>query len=1800
MRLLNISSVRSVLLSSVVTLAFLPGAGRAGTNMVSTSVVGGNTGWFTSPGTWKTNNGSGVGVGTAVVAPVAGNTYTLVSNATAIGNNQNETRTRNLYTNGTPVGLWTFPGDSLELTTNTEIRFKQIVTPATIETVNFPGVGGNPGLILNGGMLNVGDSIIQRVSGIMQAKPGTQSYLCPGNNDGASVDNGRAFNILAQIVGSGTLCIFEAGTNNAQQISSTNNTFSGLWLVKAGRLLGLAVGSLGTNSSFVIDPNYVLPVPPFSSTAPVVDVAGPAVLEAGYTLNSAGTLSLTNGGKMRLHQEVCFTAVNIHDPALSINTSLTPGIHYYAELITNYPNNFDLGGSGAVVVQPYGTPPPLPPQISTQPMPVMVYTNATARFSVLAADNGFPPLTYQWRRNGTNLTDGGNISGTTNSVLVVANASPADAAVTYDVIVANASFPVTSSEASLTLISTNGEAYEAAVKAAGPVAFYQLNETGDPSTNNTEAFDNVGSFNGIYGVGTQNGFLGINGPQATDSLPGFATGNHAVQTALSTLNSQVAVPAWNLNTNAVTITAWINPNGGQNGNEGLVFCRGGQTVAGLCYASPLGNNSLGYNWNNEPDTFNWDSKLLPPGGQWSLVALVVTPTSATIYMLNTSGLSSSTRAYNHVSLPFDGTTLIGNDSAGTAGNRSFTGIIDDVAVFNRALAQSEILALYSAASGVASFGPSIAVQPVATNVFQGQTVHFTGLAAGTEPLTYQWQTAPAGSGGPYANLTEGGQFSGTTTPTLTIQNVDLPNGADYVVLVSNSVSTALSSPATLIVNATSAPINITMTNQEPTGNDWDIGGITPGANTNWSDLNPASYSAASSPGNTYEVLAGARLRSPDGPVVSTFPGRKLTIDGDGVWNVNPGAGATIGEFRFKQHTYGTVNGVVNFTQLVMNGGQLDVGNDGMLIIGGRIDILTNTPINNDGNTDRGYRVDAQVNGSAGIEYHGYNVPAFQTAFSNNLNFTCTSNNFSGPWSVVTGTLLGTGSNALGTNRIIVGTNGAVETSYPLQNTNGYLVLNGPGKMYLHVTNVFRSVVVNGYGLTAGSNYSFTTLNTLFPTNFPATWTPHNGLTNSTGSGNIIVLGSASPLITTQPRSVTNRGQLNAQLSVVAVGATNLVYQWQAGAIGSGTFTNVTAGNATGATNATLSFTNLSSANQGDYQVIITNGFGSVTSSVATLGVLSAPFITLQPLSQTNSGTLTAQFFVSALGDLPLSFQWQGAPTNSGGPYTNLNNGGQISGATATNLTIANLNVGNTADYLVVISNAFGVVTSSIATLTVIDPFITSQPVSLSRFQTATAQFSVSELGTPPLTNQWQAAPAGSGGPYTNITDGGQISGSTTTTLTINNVDFPNQADYILVLKNASGVVTSTVASLFISNSLAAQNYTLDNPTSTNTPFPGFAIQQPNGDWNTVGNWNPDGDPSDVSAPARPGSTYTVVPGARLRTPAGATNSVFSGGSFTPGIELIVAGSGVWTNNPPTNYPTFPGPLIGEIRFKHANNNPATIFIKRLVMNGGQLDNGDNVVGSFAIQGEMDILANTPIYVDSAAANNRSYRIDSWLTGNGSIEWHDFDTSFGIPGGLTIAGTSNTFSGTWHVVRGVLIGSAANSLGTNAITVDNGGALETLYDLNNPSASLTLNGQMFLHQNDTFHAVTVGGAPIPPGTYSFAQLTASYPGNFPSSWPQQMASSFTTGSGSITVLTGPAILPVTMNFQVSGGNLAISGGNGIPNGHYFILSTTNVSLPRASWTRQGPNPFDGSGNFSTSIPVNINSPQQFFLLQQQVP
>ncbi|HTB86112.1 MAG TPA: hypothetical protein VK742_20870 [Candidatus Sulfotelmatobacter sp.] len=66
-----------------------------------------------------------------------------------------------------------------------------------------------------------------------------------------------------------------------------------------------------------------------------------------------------------------------------------------------------------------------PPNITQQPAPVVIGNNGAGAFSVTAVGAN---VTYQWHRHGTNLIDGGNISGSTSSQLAITSASSADVA----------------------------------------------------------------------------------------------------------------------------------------------------------------------------------------------------------------------------------------------------------------------------------------------------------------------------------------------------------------------------------------------------------------------------------------------------------------------------------------------------------------------------------------------------------------------------------------------------------------------------------------------------------------------------------------------------------------------------------------------------------------------------------------------------------------------------------------------------------------------------------------------------------------------------------------------------------------------------------------------------------------------------------------------------------------------------------------------------------------------------------------------------------------------------------------------------------------------------------------------------------------------------------------------------------------------------------------------------------------------------------------------------------------------------
>jgi hypothetical protein len=81
------------------------------------------------------------------------------------------------------------------------------------------------------------------------------------------------------------------------------------------------------------------------------------------------------------------------------------------------------------------------------------------------------------------------------------------------------------------------------------------------------------------------------------------------------------------------------------------------------------------------------------------------------------------------------------------------------------------------------------------------------------------------------------------------------------------------------------------------------------------------------------------------------------------------------------------------------------------------------------------------------------------------------------------------------------------------------------------------------------------------------------------------------------------------------------------------------------------------------------------------------------------------------------------------------------------------------------------------------------------------------------------------------------------------------------------------------------------------------------------------------------------------------------------------------------------------------------------------------------------------------------------------------------------------------------------------------------------------------------------------------------------------------------VTAPSI-PNISSIQFKGNNLLLFGSNGTPLDTYYVLATTNLTLPISQWTVLSTNAFDSFGNFSFTNPAPVGFPQQYFLLRTQ--
>ena len=313
-----------------------------------------------------------------------------------------------------------------------------------------------------------------------------------------------------------------------------------------------------------------------------------------------------------------------------------------------------------------------------------------------------------------------------------------------------------------------------------------------------------------------------------------------------------------------------------------------------------------------------------------------------------------------------------------------------------------------------------------------------------------------------------------------------------------------------------------------------------------------------------------------------------------------------------------------------------------------------------------------------------------------------------------------------------------------------------GTNILNATNAFYSVP--SVGMNNAGNYSVVVTNVL-------------GSATSSNAALTVVMS---------PKSQTRYASSTATFTATAFSPESLNYQWQRNG------TNLAdGGNISGATNSTLTITSVSDADAANYSAVVSDAYGSVTTSNAVLTVNDFPFIASQPQSQTVLAAATVTFNVTVYGAPPFVFQWYFNGTPLGPP---------ADGTNFSSCILTNVGVNQAGNYKVEVVNGYGSLMSSNATLTVVTvaPAITTQPASRTNNVATTASFSVVASGLLPLSYQWQKN-------GTDLINGGKVSGATANILSITSVSDNDVASYSVTVTNLIGSTTSSNATLTVIN-----------------------------------------------------------------------------------------------------------------------------------------------------------------------------------------------------------------------------------------------------------------------------------------------------------------------------------------------------------------------------------------------------------------
>lgn len=377
----------------------------------------------------------------------------------------------------------------------------------------------------------------------------------------------------------------------------------------------------------------------------------------------------------------------------------------------------------------------------------IVYLNAA-----VLGDN---PITYQWRFKGAALSEGGRFSGVTTTNLTMISARTNDNGA-FTLVASNAFGVSTSAVATLTV-------RQYITPPSGLVARW---------SGESNALDSVSTNHGTPTLITySNGYVGK--AFDIDSTLSTAVGIQLKSTVQTDLHRMTN---W-------TVAAWVLPTGASQSGEAMLYSVGDRYV------------SVSYDcWENRALVCLNSATILTStramyADEWTHVAVTYSASNGTarvfLYLNGTVAGSCTTNA-----ITIDSTKYVAEIGNIVSGGSAMDGLIDEVMIYGRALSASEVQSVYS--PGSLLIPPVITQHPTNTTASVGDTVTLSAQATGSAPLTYSWR-----KGG--VPLSDGGRISGASTPTLVISDVVSTNAGIYSLHVTNALSNATSSNATVSV-----------------------------------------------------------------------------------------------------------------------------------------------------------------------------------------------------------------------------------------------------------------------------------------------------------------------------------------------------------------------------------------------------------------------------------------------------------------------------------------------------------------------------------------------------------------------------------------------------------------------------------------------------------------------------------------------------------------------------------------------------------------------------------------------------------------------------------------------------------------------------------------------------------------------------------------------------------------------------------------------------------------------------------------